>query len=87
MNTTYSSLLETPEWSQKRKRILKRDQGKCQNCGLTFSLQVHHKQYHINSYTGEFVAPWQYQDHYLITLCDKCHQNGHKHYKVPVFNI
>jgi 5-methylcytosine-specific restriction endonuclease McrA len=87
MNTTYSELLEAPQWNQKRKQILYRDGHRCKHCGNTHSLQVHHKQYHMLKYTGEFVSPWQYQNHLLITLCDTCHKNGHLMFKVPVFKI
>jgi hypothetical protein len=31
--------------------------------------------------------PWDYTDNLLITLCEKCHQKGHKQYKVPTIYI
>ncbi|SIQ53339.1 hypothetical protein SAMN05421545_0358 [Pontibacter lucknowensis] len=87
MNTTYAELLETPQWHQKRRQVLERDRHRCKNCGAANSLQVHHRQYHKVGYTGEFVFPWQYQNHLLVTLCNTCHEKGHSVYKVPVFII
>jgi len=83
----YGSFLKRPEWSVKRETILKRDGSRCLNCGSTHNLQVHHRQYHTSSKTGDFRRPWDYKDKYLVTLCLDCHQAGHKYFKVPVFNV
>lgn len=83
----YDTLLKTSQWFKKRKTILERDNHKCCNCGSDASLHVHHKQYHINKTTGMFIVPWKYENRYLITLCNKCHESGHQKYKVPTFNI
>lgn len=87
MNTEYNSLLNRPQWFEKRKIILERDNNKCRCCGTTSALQVHHRQYHINKRTGSFQLPWKYDNRYLITLCNKCHSRGHENYKVPSFTI
>lgn len=81
----YLNQLNDPRWHAKRDEILKRDNYKCRNCGSTENLQVHHRQYHYSSKQKKFNKIWDYSNHYLITLCAKCHQLGHKHYKVPVF--
>jgi 5-methylcytosine-specific restriction endonuclease McrA len=86
-NKTYSDLLKTPQWLRKRKLILMRDNNQCINCNTHKNLQVHHKQYQYNSTIGDFVAPWDYDNKYLITLCRKCHGLGHDLYKVPVIKI
>jgi len=83
----YGEFLKRPEWLAKRDVILKRDKGRCLNCGYANSLQVHHRQYHRFIKSGEKKMPWEYQDKYLVTLCMDCHQIGHKYYKVPVFNV
>jgi hypothetical protein len=82
----YGELLAMPQWEIKRKLILIRDGYKCRNCGGEKRLQVHHRQYHINRF-GEKVKPWDYANHYLVTLCDECHKNGHELYKVPVYKL
>ena len=87
MNTTYYELLKTKQWRQKRSVILQRDRNKCRCCGSTSELQVHHRQYHVNKTTGNFIEPWNYQSNHLITLCDKCHNSGHSKFKIPTFNI
>lgn len=87
MNTNYNNLLLTSQWQKKRKEILQRDDNKCQNCGATSNLNVHHRQYHKTKQTGHYLLPWRYHDRYLITLCEKCHHAGHSNYKVPIFNI
>jgi 5-methylcytosine-specific restriction endonuclease McrA len=84
---TYSELLQMEQWQEKRKSILLRDDNKCRNCGTRNQLQVHHRQYHINSKTGAKLNPWQYHSRYLITLCKSCHEIGHKHFNIQTFYI
>jgi 5-methylcytosine-specific restriction endonuclease McrA len=87
MNTDYNTLLLSPQWQQKRKTILKRDDHKCRCCRSSKSLQVHHRQYHVIKTMNQFKQPWKYENKYLITLCDKCHKAGHSKFRVPVFSI
>ena len=82
----YKYQLEMPQWAARRKEILQRDK-KCLCCGARSKLQVHHRQYHIIKATGQYKAPWAYNDKTLITLCRPCHEAGHKHYKVPVLFV
>ena len=84
---TYQELLRTPQWQEKRKQILKRDNNRCCNCGSSSGLEVHHRQYHIIKRIGGFRKPWAYSESNLVTLCARCHQAGHKKYTVPVFNV
>lgn len=84
---SYIEQLSDSRWKAKREEIIERDHGKCVNCGQTENLQVHHKQYHINKWTGMHYNPWEYENKYLVTLCEKCHEWGHQHYKIPNFNI
>ncbi len=67
----YKEDLENYRWIRKRKRIFKRDNFTCQECGATTNLQVHHKEY----ISGR--RPWQYNESYLITLCASCHGKHH----------
>lgn len=83
----YGQLLSLPRWKKKRKQILLRDGKKCRSCGSSHLLQVHHRQYHVLKYSGQFKLPWNYDNKYLITLCEKCHNAGHLKFKVPVFSI
>jgi len=82
----YQRLLRHPKWFKKRTEILKRDKMNCACCGANKELNVHHKQYHINS-NNQFLAPWQYDNKYLITLCSNCHNLGHKKFNIPVFKF
>jgi 5-methylcytosine-specific restriction endonuclease McrA len=84
---TYRKKLQQIEWQTKRQQILKRDGFKCRNCNSTKLLQIHHRQYHISKNSQIKKDPWSYQDKYLITLCNVCHENGHKKYKVTSFKI
>jgi 5-methylcytosine-specific restriction endonuclease McrA len=83
----YAEMLRTTQWLERRKQIIKRDNYRCLNCGSSYGLEVHHRQYHKIKRTGENRKPWAYTDHNLITLCSRCHQVGHKKYTVPVFNV
>lgn len=87
LKMTYDELLKSPQWIKKRKLILDRDNNKCLNCNSQKRLHVHHRQYRYNSILGGFVNPWEYDNKFLITLCESCHKKGHDLYKVPVINI
>lgn len=76
----------SPKWRSKREEIIKRDAGKCRNCGSQENLQVHHRQYQYHSKSGFKKDIWDYNSKYLITLCKKCHKAGHKLFKIPFFN-
>jgi 5-methylcytosine-specific restriction endonuclease McrA len=82
----YEELLKDYRWQNKRIEILMRDGYRCRNCKTQYTLQVHHRQYHLDKSGGK-VMPWEYSHKYLITLCDGCHSDGHKHYKIPIFHI
>lgn len=82
---TYVEMLLTERWKHKREQILERDNRQCRNCACTNNLQVHHRQYHINTKTGFKREPWDYDNKYLITLCNSCHEAGHKQYQIPNF--
>jgi 5-methylcytosine-specific restriction endonuclease McrA len=87
MNYVYGKLLKHPLWFKKRGEVLRRDAGRCRNCGSTSGLNVHHRQYHFCKRTGKAKLPWKYELRYLITLCEKCHNNGHSKFKIPTFTI
>ncbi|MEJ6980552.1 hypothetical protein WG906_08835 [Pedobacter sp. P351] len=84
---TYGALLFDPRWRSKRVEILERDKHRCILCDSNQSLQVHHRQYHFIEEQQQFKAPWDYADNLLITLCEKCHQRGHRQFKVPTIKI
>ena len=84
---SYRGLLFDPRWKAKRLSILQRDQHSCMICKIGISLQVHHRQYHYSKANNHFKPPWDYNDNLLITLCEKCHQKGHRQYKVPTIYI
>jgi hypothetical protein len=66
-STPYRQLLQHPRWLAKRQRILKRSQGRCEQCGAKLPQQVHHCYYRYGRY------PWQYPDGALLSLCKDCH--------------
>lgn len=84
---SYKALVFHPKWTVRRKEILLRDHHSCVNCGASEELQVHHRQYHFVLSTKQFKAPWDYPNHLLITLCDKCHSKGHSKFKVPIIKL
>ena len=84
-NFEYQQELNDPQWISFRDEIISRDGGVCRACGSNKDLQVHHKQYHFIEKEQKFVKPWNYNHHYLITLCKECHKIGEEKYgKVPV---
>jgi hypothetical protein len=88
MKSNYQLLLKHPKWFEKRSQIIKRDMNRCIVCGSSDKIEVHHRQYHFSKSLKSFVPPWGYKNSYLITLCNSCHDTGHKTYKsIPTFNI
>ena len=83
----YIKLLNSPLWKMKRLNIIKRDKYKCSNCGAKESLIVHHKQYHFFKKRNMLALPWEYEDKYLVTLCKKCHEIGHKSFNIPTKQV
>jgi len=53
-----------------RQLVLRRDGWRCQSCGTTLNLEIHHKQF--RSHSGED------SDENLITLCAACHARMHR---------
>jgi len=69
---SWKKLYEHPLWQRKRMEILYRDDFKCSRCGCDdLPLHVHHDYYE----TG--LAPWEYDNEYLRTLCMECHYDAH----------
>lgn len=81
---SYHDLLQDPRWRRKKNEILHRDRHRCRNCGSGRELQVHHRQYRVIRSSRKYLMPWDYHSRYLITLCNRCHESGHKKYRVPV---
>jgi hypothetical protein len=64
----YDEYLRSPEWKERRDRIVKRDRGQCQSCTSKSQLQVHHMTY-------ERIGNEHDDD--LVTVCHACHQRIH----------
>lgn len=62
-------VLKHEEYDQLKKYVLNRDGWKCQDCGTSANLQVHHLLYRSRLGSDEAVN--------LITLCAKCHRRRH----------
>ena len=80
----YTEKLSDLKWKRKREKILERDNYTCQYCGSHNNLQVHHK-YYMKYPNGSYADPWDYPDDKLITLCETCHKEWHKKYKVKTY--
>ena len=61
--------LNTEEYLKLCQEVLKRDDWRCQNCGVMRRLQIHHKQF--RSHGGDDTKE------NLITLCGGCHTQLH----------
>lgn len=70
-NKSYSDLLKDPRWQKKRDEIISRDGHHCRFCGEDNNLHVHHILYEDNT------DPWDYDESYLITVCEFCHNRIH----------
>jgi 5-methylcytosine-specific restriction endonuclease McrA len=68
----YEDKLLDCRWLAKSKSIKQRDFYTCTKCRSNQRLEVHHKIY----VSGR--QPWEYEDRYLVTLCNKCHSKVHE---------
>jgi 5-methylcytosine-specific restriction endonuclease McrA len=62
--------LDAESYEQLCQEVLQRDNWRCQACGTTLNLQVHHQQH--RSQSGDD------SEQNLITLCAACHKNVHR---------
>ncbi|MGL4452401.1 MAG: hypothetical protein ACRCTZ_14610, partial [Sarcina sp.] len=67
----YKDQLLTPEWRKKREHILNSRGWKCEKCGSSINLHVHHSFY----ISGKMA--WEYEDYQLNVLCKWCHCKIH----------
>jgi 5-methylcytosine-specific restriction endonuclease McrA len=84
---SYEEELYSPQWKKLRETILYRDGEACRSCGSNHHLQVHHRQYHRDKRTGEWKKPWEYHPVFLVTLCDRCHYEGHSLFAIPIKDV
>jgi 5-methylcytosine-specific restriction endonuclease McrA len=61
--------LDPVSYEKLRMQVLRRDAWRCQACGTTSRLEVHHQQFRSHSGVDS--------DENLITLCDRCHKAVH----------
>jgi len=65
---TYKERLRDPRWLQKRELLFESRGEKCQSCGETKELTIHHGYYRFKA------DPWDYEDESLWILCWPCHE-------------
>jgi hypothetical protein len=69
MAKSYTERLKDPRWQKKRLEIFQRDKWACRGCGSkATTLSVHHVYYERGK------SPWEYENEFLLTLCDPCHK-------------
>ena len=80
MSKSYREKLKSVEWQKKRLNVLSEARWRCRECGIEKEqLQVHHVLY----LPGR--DPWDYPDHLLLCLCDRCHVER-QHIELKVFS-
>jgi 5-methylcytosine-specific restriction endonuclease McrA len=62
--------LDTQSYQALRRTVLQRDGWRCQNCGATTYLEVHHQRF--RSHMGND------DECNLVTLCHDCHSARHR---------
>ena len=67
----YNRLLEDKRWKEFRLKVLSERGNKCECCGGTDVLQIHHTFY----ISGKM--PWEYDINDMRVLCRTCHQRIH----------
>ena len=61
--------LDSKSYERLREEVLRRDGWRCQCCGSSSSLEIHHKE--LRSHSGDD------SEENLITLCAGCHSLAH----------
>lgn len=69
------SLKNNPYWEEVKRKVRIRDGHRCQMCGKTYNLEIHHKTYKIGgvSIIGHELECLEC----LTTLCEDCHSKVH----------
>ena len=67
----YKKQLADVRWKRLREKVLNKRGHKCERCGSTENLQIHHLVYRKKRYA------WQYGINDLVVLCDTCHLHAH----------
>lgn len=60
----YHRYLRSPEWKDKKERVLRRDGYQCRSCQGIPATEVHHTTYRYGRYTPDYL---------LVSLCSHCH--------------
>ncbi|WP_196018106.1 HNH endonuclease [Alistipes senegalensis] len=75
--SNYVRGLQSPEWREVCRRVRLRDGHRCQLCGKTYTLEVHHLTYYDDCGHSIVGHESEHLDK-LITLCGDCHQKQHR---------
>lgn len=67
----YNRLLKDKRWKEFRLKVMSERGSRCECCGVTDILQIHHTFY----ISGKM--PWEYDIKDMRVLCKKCHQRIH----------
>lgn len=69
------TLMNNPYWEEVKTNVRIRDGHRCQVCGKTYNLEVHHKTYTV---AGRSIVGHELEYlHCLETLCEDCHARKH----------
>lgn len=63
--SAYHKYMSSPEWYEKRQKVLERDGWVCQGCGEKTATEVHHRSY---AHFGDELL-WE-----LVSVCNDCHR-------------
>lgn len=74
----YKDLLLTEEWKVFRDKVKELHGYKCDICGSTENLNVHHKAYRRIGAKKELTLPWAYFFEEMQLLCKKHHDEAHE---------
>lgn len=75
--SNYVRGLQSPLWREVCRRVRLRDGHRCQLCGKTYTLEVHHLTYYDEEGQSIVGREAEHLDK-LITLCGECHQKQHR---------
>jgi len=83
MKSKYSKKYLDPKWQKFRLQVFERDNFKCVRCNSSeHTLHAHHTFYHDVD-----ADPWDYNLESVLTLCEYCHAEEHRHVKSANYQL